>query len=1133
MHLLVRETRLLDEEAAAVDLGQTPADLVFLSFSDSDLGAAATAWQAMGSQRPGLRLANLARLRHPMSVDLYAGQVVAQARCVVVRLLGGLDYWRYGAEELATLCRQRGIALAMIPGDERDDARLTEFSTVPLQELQRLAGYFRHGGADNVVQALLLAAWLGGLGDGPTRAPLPLPSAGEHRLAVPEAAAAGMAAIVFYRAHLLAGDIMPLEALAEALAKRGLGVRAIYVSSVKDTEAAAFVTETLQAWRPSVVLNATGFSARQNDVRSALEAAGAPILQLVLAGTTREAWQASTRGLSQSDLAMQVVLPELDGRLLTTAIAFKAEAAKVAGLDFARTAFQPDPDGIALAADRAAGWVRLAATRRSERRIGVLLSDYPGVGGSRIGQTPGLDSGQIGHAIGLDSFASLAEIARKVHDAGYTVPDSNDIVRRLCHAEPAPIMPLPHYQRLFATLQEAAQRSVIAAWGDAADDPAVADGAFALRYATLGQLVVAVQPDRGNALDRKATYHDPILPPRHAYIAFYLWLRHGIGVHALVHLGAHGTLEWLPGKAAALSAACFPAMLAGGLPVIYPFIVNNPGEAAAAKRRLGAVTIGHLTPPLKQAGLFGAATELERLIDEFAAADGLDRRRTALLRREILDRAAETGLLAESGVAGDATEDQALTRLDAYLCDVKSLQIRDGLHVFGRTPPPARRAEYLDALRAACAAVPAEQLAADLDLSAPSEAAALLAALDGRFVAPGPAGAPTRGRADVLPTGRNLFSVDPRAIPTRSAVVLAEHATEDLLRRHLQDQGDWPRTLVIDLWGSTTLRTGGEDLALALVLMGARPIWDAGSTRVTGIEILPLAILDRPRIDVTLRISGLFRDTFEAQVLLFDTAVRMIAAREEDAAWNPLVASARGLQGVALRRATTRVFGAPMGGYGAGIAHMLQRGAWQHRDELAESYLAASAFAYGKDLDGRPDADGLAARVAAADAFVHQQDHRETDLLDGNEFVAHEGGFAAAAASTGSAPAMYHLDTSQPETPRTRTLIEELHRAVRGRAANPAWIAGMMHHGYCGAAEIARSVDGLFGFAAVLPQRLDQQFDILFTATLGDPDVDAFLRAANPAARDAMTARFRDAAASGLWRSRRNAVAEILGSGRL
>jgi cobaltochelatase CobN len=1135
LHLILRETRTLDEEAPAADLGQSPADIVFLSFSDSDLGAAAAAWQGLPETRPSLRLANLARLRHPMSVDLYAEQTIAGARCVIVRLLGGLDYWRYGAEEVAATCRRAGIPLALLPGDAREDARLAELSTIAPALLARLDALLRAGGPENLARTLRLAAHLAGLAADPKEPPAPLPACGEYPLGVPADGPAGLAALVFYRSHLLAGDIAPITALAEALATRGMGVRALHVDSLKVPATAAVVAERLRAWRPSVVLNATGFSARTGNGASPLDAACVPVLQLVLAGSAREAWEASSRGLSQTDLAMQVVLPELDGRLATAAVSFKAEETMLPGLEFARLLHRPDAEGIALAVDRACGWARLAATPRAARRLAVVLSDYPGAGG-----------GQVAHAVGLDSFASLTSILRTLAEAGYALgpdlPDAAYLAHALGNGAPAPFLDLPTYRTLFATLPAALRERIRAAWGEPEEDPAVEGEWFTLRYIVTpakagvqdrgdphgarldsglrrndekaGGLILAVQPYRGSRLDRRAGYHDPDTPPRHSYVAFHLWLREVARVHALVHLGAHGTLEWLPGKAVALSDACAPVALLRGLPVIYPFIVNNPGEAAAAKRRLGAVTIGHLTPPLASAGLAGEAAELERLIDEYAAADGLDRRRTALLKREILERAESAGLLAESGARGLA-EDDALARLDAYLCDVKDLQVRQGLHVFGEPPAPERRARLL----AACPAIDP----AALDACAVSERAALLAALDGRFVPPGPAGAPSRGRADVLPTGRNLFAIDPRAVPTRSALALAERACAELLRRHLQDHGDWPRALVLDLWGSATMRTGGEDFALALVLMGVRPTWDEGSARVNGFEIVPLAVLDRPRVDVTLRISGLFRDAFPEQIALFDAAVRALAARDEAEEWNPLAAAARREP-----YALARVFGAAPGDYGAGVIPLLDRGAWAHSADLGAAYLAASGFAYGTEREGEAAPDAFAARVAAADAFVHAQDHRETDLLDGSEAAAHEGGFAAAAASLGATPALYHADTSRPEAPSVRSVVQEVARVVRGRAANPRWIETMMAHNYRGAAEIARALDGLYGFAATLPERLDAQFDLLFGATLADPAVERFLREANPEAHAAMRARFADALARGLWRTRRNDVAELL-----
>ena len=1109
----------MDEAEAAIDLGQSPADLVFLSFSDSDLGAVASAWGAQRDALPSLRLANLAKLKHPMSVDLYVEQVIAGARCVVIRLLGGLDYWRYGAEEVAHAARANGIPLALLPGDGRADTRLAKLSTVSAEMLGRLDGLFAHGGPANTLHALQLMAHLAGLAADHGLAAEPLLLHGVHALGIEEQPGRPLAVIVLYRAYLLAADLAPIDVLARALDREGLNVRALYVGSLKDGETGTFVAERLREWAPHIVLNATAFSARLDEAPSPLEAAGVPVLQLVHAGSGLEAWQQSSRGLSQADLAMQVVLPELDGRLMTTAISFKGEQSEVDGLEFARTAHQPSEAGIAAAAKRAAAWAKLATTPRGERKLALVLSDYPGA------------AGQAAHAVGLDAIASTAAILHLLRSEGFDVgdarPDQAALVAGLCHAAPTPVLSLADYERLLAGLDAGARDKIVAAWGAPDDDPAVRAGYFTLRVARHGKLIAAIQPDRGNTLDRKASYHDPDLPPRHAYVAFYLWLRETIGIHAMVHLGTHGTLEWLPGKAMALSSSCLPAALLVGIPVAYPFIVNNPGEAAAAKRRLGAVTIGHLTPPLKPAGLGNDTLELERLIDEYAAADGLDRRRTALLREEILDRAAAAGLLAESGADRAQTEEDQLARLDAYLCDVKDLQIRDGLHIFGRPPESGRRDEFLASLRQSNPQTPSETLAARFDQAAASEREALIAALDGKFVAPGPSGAPTRGRADVLPTGRNLYAVDPRAVPTRSAVVLAEKAAAELLRRHVQDHGHWPRALVMDVWGSATMRTGGEDLALALLLMGARPIWDHGSNRVTGIEVLAVAELDHPRVDVTLRISGLFRDTFEPQIVLFDEAVRAVAARDEPDDWNPLAAAARGLPGEARRRATTRIYGAAPGDYGAGVTERVERGAWQTRADLGRDYLAASATAYGRGIDGMADADGFAARIRQADAFLHQQDHAEIDLLDSLDYAAYEGGFAAAAAKLGSTPALYHTDISKPETPKVRTLVEEIGRIVRGRAANPIWIEGMMRHGYRGAAEVTRSVEGLFAFAATLPARLDPQFDALYNATLGDDAVDRFLREQNPAAREAMSARFDEAIRRDLWRPRRNSVARL------
>ncbi|GAB5468270.1 MAG: cobaltochelatase subunit CobN [Rhodospirillales bacterium] len=1125
MHLLVRETRSLDEAEPAVDLEQSPADLVFLSFTDSDLAAVASAPRPAGV---GLRLASLARLRHPLSTDLYIEKTVLGAKAVVVRILGGLDYWRYGAEELARCCREAGIPLALLPGDARPDPRLTELSTLPAADLAALDRYFVEGGQENLGRLLRQAAFLGGRCEDPAAPAQPLPQQGFYRpgqgavckldLLALRDPARPLAVLVFYRSYLLAGDLAAVDALIAGLEARGFDVWPLFVASLKAPDTAGWCARLLAAEAPAVVVNVTAFSAqREAGGDTPLEAAGAPVLQAVLAGSDQRAWQESDRGLAASDLAMQVVLPELDGRLVAGVISFKAKSQPLADLEFTVTRHRPYAPGIAAVAAKAAAWAKLAATPRAERHLGLILSDYPGGGG------------QIAHAVGLDALASTGRIAALLRAAGYDLPaqalDSPALAQALEGEAASPFLSLAAYRDLWAALPAALRERVEAAWGAPESDPTLVADHFTARWLRHGRLLIALQPDRGDGLDRKASYHDPDQPPRHAYIAFYLWLREVEAIDAMIHLGTHGTLEWLPGKSVALSPDCAPAALTGALPVIYPFIVNNPGEAAAAKRRLSAVTLGHLTPPLKSAGTQGPLAELERLVDDYAAADGLDQRRMSLLRQEIRRRAEETGLGAECGVTRDMPDDEALAQLDTYLCDVKDLQIRDGLHIFGQAPEGERAEALAKALCCGNRDLSEREAAARIAASGREEAQALLRALDGGFIPPGPAGAPTRGRADVLPSGRNLVTVDPRAVPTRSALLLGKRAADELIRRHLQEEGDWPRALVIDLWGSATMRTGGDELAMALVLLGVEPTWDEGSNRVSGFEVLPLARLERPRVDVTLRISGLFRDVFQTQIALFDRAVAAVAERDEAADMNPLAAACRGLTGAAKREAAWRIFGSAPGVYEAGVTGLLDRGAWETRAELAESYLAAGGYAYGREAEGVAAKQAFSRRVQAADALVHLQDHREVDLLDSTTYAAFEGGFAAASAALGGAAQVYHTDIADPEAPKARTLQEELVRVVRGRAANPTWLAGMMRHGYRGGAEMAKSLDSLFAFAATSAIPLSRQFDLLYEATLGDATVEAFLAEANPAARAAMRARFAEALRRELWQPRRNAVA--------
>src|SRR3984957_13882949 len=684
MHLLTTTSTNLDEIVEAVDLGQPPGDIVVLSFADSDLAGLAAAWEAERAVLPSVRLAHLRELRHPMSVDLWIDRVGAHAKVIVVRLLGGLDWWKYGIERLSALSRERNIALAVLPGEDRDDARLAAASTLPRHELDALLGYFREGGRENL--RALLRRLAGHVGcDLEIRPPHPVPrQAGYqpgqgavdlHRLITSLDARKPVVPIIFYRAMLLATDTAPIDVLCAALSARGLAPAPLVVTSLKDKEAAAFLREAFALLSPAIIVTTTAFAAGGNiGEPTPLDGPEVPVLQVIAATTTRAAWADSPRGLGAADLAMHVVLPELDGRVLAGAVAFKDPLAphdfpSQDALAFTAPASRPEPARVAMVADRIAALAHLRALPRNQRRVAILMPDYPGA------------AGRNGYAVGLDVPASVLALFDDLKGAGYTVSGAPENSRELLDALATgdAKLSLEHYENLVAQMPAAAAARLRDAWGAPADDPDVRNGAFHFRAKQFGKLWVALPPDRGRHAERRADYHDPRLPPRHALVAFGLWLQHAAKADAIVHMGAHGTLEWLPGKAVALTAECFPEIVTGPLPVIYPFIVNNPGEAAQAKRRIAALTIGHLPPPLVGTELSGDTHALERLVDEYVQADGLDRRRRERLAKLIVETAQRTGLAREAGIGGAAAPDDALRRIDAWLCDLKDLAVKDGL----------------------------------------------------------------------------------------------------------------------------------------------------------------------------------------------------------------------------------------------------------------------------------------------------------------------------------------------------------------------------------------------------------------------------------------------------------------------
>ncbi|KAF2394649.1 cobaltochelatase subunit CobN [Pseudomonas frederiksbergensis] len=1264
MHLLRTQPGGFVSDDNIADLGQTPAELVILCSGDSSLALLAEAAQQLPDDYPSVRLANPMQVQNHASVDLYVDEVLRHAKVILISLHGGIAYWRYGVERLVELS-ERGVQLILVPGDDRPDPELSDLSTVGAEDRDRLWQFLRQGGMGNALDFFhcLANRWLDR--DYAWAEPQTLPrTAIYHPHKSPAElsdwqadwqADQPVAAVLFYRSHLQAANTAFIDVFCQRLQAAGLNPLPIALASLKEPGCLTVVEDLLDDVEASVILNTTGFA------QSSPEAPhlrpfrrNIPVIQAICAQDNEPGWRASEQGLGPRDLAMHIALPELDGRIISRPISFKDLAWRSERSQSDVVCYRPQPERMDFVAELARRWIDLARVPNGEKRIALILANYP------------TRDGRIGNGVGLDTPAAALNILRALYQEGYPLPaelpdsgtaliqqllggvsnDLDTLDQRPCMQSLA----LDDYLLMFDALPETNRQAVLERWGPPQNDPMFRGGRMMIAGLRFGLTFVGIQPARGYQVDPSAVYHDPDLVPPHGYLAFYFWLRNTYGAHGVIHVGKHGNLEWLPGKGVGLSENCWPDALLGPLPNIYPFIVNDPGEGAQAKRRTQAVIIDHLMPPLTRAETYGPLRNLELLADEYYEAQLLDPRRARELQRDILQLVRDTHidreLQLDEKLDSDADAAIWLPRLDTYLCDLKESQIRDGLHIFGESPTGRLRIDTLLALlriprgdgrgaqssllRALAKAfglgfdpldcelaepwtgarpdelqsisdeawrtagdtrerlelfaaqlitqtsgdlgpcgsglaresggsididiecstdsraspLPQdpgwievhaildnlrEVVAPRLDACGPAEMHGLLDALSGRFVPAGPSGAPSRGRLDVLPTGRNFYSVDVRNLPTTTAWRIGFQSANLILERHLQDHGDHLRQLGLSVWGTATMRTGGDDIAQAMALMGVRPVWATGSQRVDDFEILPISLLDRPRVDVTLRVSGFFRDAFANLIRLFDAAVQAVAELDEPDDLNPLAAKVRaereallasGLDEESARRqAGWRIFGAKPGAYGAGVQGAIDGRLWQSRDDLAEVYLNWGGYAYGGSDEGTAAREQFAQRLSQVQAVLQNQDNREHDLLDSNDYYQFQGGMLAAVESlSGEAAASYHGDHSQPDLPKIRTLKEELNRVIRSRAANPKWIDGVKRHGYKGAFELAATVDNLFAFDATTQLIDDHQYALLADAYLLDPATREFVREHNPHALRDMTERMLEAQQRGMWK---------------
>ncbi|MCC3443798.1 MAG: cobaltochelatase subunit CobN [Microcoleus sp. PH2017_03_ELD_O_A] len=1273
---------------------QTPAPIVFISAADTDIQTLAAAASKMPPEFPKVRAVNLLQLQQQLTIDTYAEEILERAEVIILRLLGGRSYWSYGLEVLRETVQKTNAVLIVMPGEDSPDPDLISHSNVSLSAVNQLWRYFTEGGVQNFVNALKFTAdtclktaynpplpqtvsrvgiydWGGnttaGLGillpdsdppksplrrgtlnpdSDPPKSPLktetlttscpPLLKGGwGGSPGLPTLAKVG---ILFYRAHYLSGNLAPIDALCQALYDRNLVPVPVFVSSLREPD---LQVELVEHFKPKdsepiqLLINTTSFAVsgfnNLEPEQNSFKSLDVPILQAIFSGGGLEQWETELQGLSPRDVAMNVALPEVDGKIITRAVSFKAVQTWNSELETDVVGYVAADDRISFVADLTANWVKMKQTPAANRRIAIILANYP------------TRNARLANGVGLDTPASCVEILKAMQEVGYQVdniPSSgNELIEMLISGvtndpegrELRPVnqyLDLAEYQEYFATLPQQVQDGICNRWGLATGERRTEvlttnlegrtevlttnldTNLFPIPGIQFGNVFVGIQPSRGYEIDPALNYHAPDLEPTHNYLAYYYWLREKLGIDAIIHAGKHGNLEWLPGKSVALSNKCYPEIALGALPNFYPFIVNDPGEGSQAKRRSQAVIIDHLTPPMTRAELYGPLQQLEALIDEYCEAQSLDPSRLPMIRDRIVALTNQENLDKDLGIQLNKSEfTEFITRTDGYLCELKESQIRDGLHIFGQCPQGRQLRDLIIAIarhpstnRSGLTRALAKDLNLDFDplttagdLTAELEAKAaelvddliknirvdprssavkigeatqqeldwisnyllpsllqtnqeitnLLRGLDGRHIPSGASGAPTRGRPDVLPTGRNFYSVDIRAIPTETAWRVGRVAAETLIERYTQENGEYPKTLGLSVWGTSTMRTGGDDIAEALALIGVQPIWDGPSRRVVDFEILPVAVLGRPRVDVTLRISGFFRDAFFNLIDLFDSAVKAVADLDESAEDNPLAAQVKqeildwesaGLSREDAKvRSQFRVFGSKPGAYGAGLQGIIEAQNWTDDGDLAKAYINWSSYAYTSSSSSNLPGDAAGVQqsewgCSAPEAFTQRlsqmqivlqnQDNREHDILDSDDYYQFQGGMTAAIRNLqGKNPETYFGDNSIPENPKVRQLKEEIARVYRSRVVNPKWIEGAMRHGYKGAFEIAATVDFLFAYDATANCVEDFMYEGIAQAYIFDEKVQVFIQENNPWALRDMAERLLEARQRGLWES--------------
>ena len=969
----------------------------------------------------------------------------------------------------------------------------------------------------------------------------------------------GTVGLILMRSYLLAGNTAHYDGVIRAIEARGLKVIPVFASGLDARPAAEkfFVKDG----RPIVdaMLSLTGFSLvggpAYNDAKAAevmLSGMDVPYLAAhAIEFQTLQDWANSNRGLMPVESTIMVAIPELDGATEPTVFGGRVDPAGAPCTGCHKACNFCDPELAKLMqvcserAERLATRIdQLIALRRSDRedrKVGIVLFNFPPNGGN------------TGTAAYLSVFRSLFNVLKGLHDDGYDVemPASVDELREAiitgnagqygAHANVAARIPVDDHVRRDPYLAE-----LEAVWGPAPGSQQTDGQSLFVLGAQFGNVFVGVQPAFGYEGDPMRLLFEQGFAPTHAFSAFYRWLREDFGADALLHFGTHGALEFMPGKQTGMSGKCWPDRLIGDVPNYYLYASNNPSEGMIAKRRAAATLISYLTPPLAQAGLYKGLNELKASIERWRLMDDTADAEAQNLAGLIQTQAAELDLAEEEPVWGESAG-ETITALQDAILELEYTLIPHGLHVVGEPMSEDERADMIQAIaesahgvvlskRDALAIVQGEDPAATIDpdilhalaktdalLSEDHELKAILHALDAGFIGPAPGGDVVR-TPDVLPTGRNIHGFDPFRIPSAFAMQDGARQAERLLSRYREETGSLPTSVALVLWGTDNLKTEGGTIAQGLALMGAAPRFDSYG-RLCGAKLLPLEEIGRPRVDVVMTLSGIFRDLLPLQTKILAEAALLAAQADEPADQNPIRAHALAYalkHDCDMETAALRVFSDADGACGSNVNNLVESGAWEDEDELAETYERRKSFAYG--VSGKPVQQSALLQSMLADVDIAYQnlDSVELGITTIDHYFDTLGGISRAATRArkaigheGDVP-VYIGDQTRGEG-KVRSLSEQVALETRTRMLNPKWYEGMLQHGYEGVRQIEEHVTNTMGWSATTGQVQPWVYQQLTETYVLDPAMRRRLAELNPTAAASMANRLIEAHERAYW----------------